>query len=138
MSVDVTQLKAYKTMPTVKSNDGAWLTWMKSLDSQYGEAAASEIFLQLWAKRGSQSANTNNLRHTLSTKYNIQIDENIFNEVADLGAGIGRTASGIFKAGKITLAVVSGVVVLATLSMIINIIKTGQVPRNPVNPSRYY
>ncbi len=133
MSVDVTQ-KAYKTMPNVKSNDEAWLTWMKLLDSQYGEAAASEIFLQLWEKRGSNSANTTNLRHTLSTKYNIQVDENVFNEVADLGAGIGRTASGIFKAGKITLAVVSGVVVLATLSIIVNIIRTGQLPRNPVTP----
>jgi len=130
--VDVTKLTAYKNMPTLKSKDTAWLAWMKALVSKYGEDSATTLFLKLWAKRGSQEANTAALRHELSKKYKIEINESIFNKVADVGAGIGRTASGIFKAGKITVAVIGGVILLATLSVIINVIRTGKVPVNPM------
>ena len=115
MNIDLTKLKAYGTMPTVKSTDGEWLDWVKSIDKRYGTSYARSLFYQLWTKRGSDKANTLTLRQTLKSEYNIQIDETVWNKIVDLGGGISDTFGSIFKTGKVfvyALIGVSGVVVI--------------------------
>jgi hypothetical protein len=124
--IDVTKLSAFKDFPTLKSNDAKWLKWVKELNSDYGREDATTIFLKLWEKRGSQAANTYNLRHTLSKDYNIEIEETFFNKVADLGGDIADGIGSAFKVSKVTFMIVGGIIVIAGVSMAINILKSTQ------------
>lgn len=121
IKVDITKTKAYQTMPTVASSDSQWLDWLHYINSRYGNDTARKIFLALWLKRGSSKANTIELRKQLKEKYNIEIDESVWNKIADVGGSISDTFGGIFKAGKIVTLVVGGVIVLALFNVVRNV-----------------
>ena len=127
MKVDITKTKVYETLPNVKSTDVQWLDWLNLVTSRYGNSTGRLLFLQLWTKRGSDLANTLTLRKTLKRDYNIEIDESIWNKIADLGGGISDTFSGIFKAGKIITYIVLGVAAISAI-----VIVKGVVTNNPV------
>lgn len=121
MKTDVTKLKAYQQLPTVKSTDVEWLNWLELLTSPingFGRNRATTIFLNLWEKRGTDKANTLQLRKKLKDDYNIEIDESVFNKVADLGGGITDTIGGIATAGKYVV-ISLGVIVIGGLAMVV-------------------
>ncbi len=133
MNIDLTKLKTYTTMPTVKSTDAEWLEWVKLESARYGESYGRQLFLQLWTKRGSDKANTLALRQTLKNDYNIQIDESVWNQIVDLGGGISDSIGSIFKTGKyITYGLIGvslfavGVVVFSAVSKGVKLIPTAE------------
>lgn len=116
------KLEVFKSMPTLKSSDNDWLKWVDLLDNEIGRDNAKTNFIALWEKRGSKEANTNRLRSELKRRYDIDIDENFFQKIIDIGGGIGDT---VRKATKIGLWVVGGVVVVVVASLAISIAKDG-------------
>lgn len=120
-NIDVTKLEAYKTMPTVKSSDIEWMNWMNLIGKKYGTANATTIFLATWQKRGNQTANTVKLREFLKKNYNISIDENALNKIADIGSGVGHFFNGIFKVGKTTVFIVGGIMIAGLAFTVYNI-----------------
>ena len=112
MSVDVTSLKAYQTMPALKSADTEWIKWSDLIFRKYGNDLGKQLFINVWEKRGSKAANTYALRSHLKDEYNIEIDESVWDKIVDVGGGIGDTFGKIFKMGKITILVVGGVALL--------------------------
>lgn len=128
MTVDVTKSKAYLTLPTVKSTDADWMKWADVVESKYGANLGKQIFLAKWVKSGSQAANTLALRQHIKKNYGIEIDESVFNKIADIGGGISDAFGKIFKVGKITLLVAGGVIIIAVLGTIVSAVKSGTSP----------
>lgn len=123
MTVDITKTQAYTTLPTIKSVDADWIKWADIVEKNYGANLGKQIFIAKWNKSGSQSANTLALRDYIKKNYNIQIDESVFNKIADLGGGIYDEFGKIFKVGKITLLIVGGVLLVAVAGAVINLVK---------------
>jgi len=116
-------VKALKTMPTFKSKDIEWINWYKQISDTYGRADAARIFIGTWTKRGSNEANTIELRKLVS-KDGINIDDSIWNKVADLGGGISDAFGSAMKVGKVTAYVVGGILVLGLGMFVFNLAKT--------------
>lgn len=135
MTIDITQTKAYQTMPTVKSTDTQWLDWLHYINSRYGNDTARKLFLALWTKRGSSDANTIELRHQLKDKYKIEIDESVWNKIADVGGSISSGFGTFLKAGKVVTIVVAGVIVLALFNVVRNV-ASGNVHVGPTKLGR--
>jgi len=129
--VELKNINAYKTLPSITSTDQQWLTWAESVYSKYGPNLGSRVILAAWKKRGSREANTHALRQVFSKNYGLEIDSSAWDKVVDLGQGIAGFAGGIFKVGKITLIVGGLVVAAVVVGVIVNAVKTGTVPFKP-------
>jgi hypothetical protein len=123
MSIDVTKIKAVTLMPTIQSNDSQWITWADSVIGKYGSTLGKQIFIKTWEKRGSRAANTRTIRVHLKDKYDIEIDESIWDKVVDIGGGISDGFSSFMKVGKITAFVLAGVVGLVVIGIVYNVVK---------------
>ena len=111
-AVDITKLEAYKTMPTSKSKDIEWVHWMNLLNRKYGSSLATELFLDIWVKRGSSAANTVMLRQYLEKKFSIKLDESVLDNISDVGSGIGHFVGGVFKVGKVAFFAIGGILLV--------------------------
>lgn len=125
MAVDVKELKAFQSMPTIKSIDTDWIKWADFVISKYGNDLGKQIFINTWQKRGSRDANSRTIRVHLKDKYNIEIDESVWDKIVDVGGGIGDTFGKIFKVGKITILVVGGIGLLAVGMAVYNTVRSG-------------
>lgn len=123
MALDVTKLKAYQTMPTFKSIDTDWINWADFVISKYGTSLGKEIFINTWVKRGSRNANTRTIRLHLKEKYNIEIDESVWDKIVDVGGGITDSFAHFMKIGKIATYVVVGLVGVTVIGIAYNLIK---------------
>jgi len=121
--VDVTKLKAYQTMPNLKSKDTDWIKWVDFVMSQYGRTLGTQIFINTWQKRGSRDANSRTIRQHLKGKYDIEIDESVWDNVVDVAGGIGDGFNKLLKVGKITAYVVVGIVAVTVVGVAISLIK---------------
>lgn len=126
--IDVKTLKAYTTMPSIKSKDAEWIAWADEVIGKYGDGDGTLIFINTWKKRGSREANTYALRQHLEKRYGIQIDESAWDKVVDLGQGIAGGFSKFMKAGKITAIVLGGLLVVAVGFAAYNTVKGGVSP----------
>lgn len=126
--IDPNNIEAFKTMPSVKSPDTDWIKWSDLVMGKYGRKLGSQIFIAAWTKRGSNAANTLALRQHLKKEYDIEVDESIWNKVADLGGGISDAFGKIFKVGKITLIVGGSVLAIAVIAAVYNTVKGGVSP----------
>ena len=126
-TIDITKLKAYQSMPTLKSVDTDWIKWVDYLMATYGRALGTQIFMGVWTKRGSQSANTYKLRSVLKN-YGIEVDESVFDKINDVGHGIQNFGSGVFKVGKTVLIVGAGVIAVGLALAIFNASKNVKIP----------
>ena len=115
-------------MPDLKSTDEKWIKWTDLVLKRYGRDLGARIFLAAWGKRGSNAANTYGFRKHIKNKYNLEIDESVWNKVTDLGGGIAEGIGKIFKVGKITLYVVGGIILVAVGATIYSAVKTGTSP----------
>lgn len=116
MTVDIKNKKAYLTMPSIKSTDADWIKWSDLVMSRYGASLGKQVFLAAWQKRGSNAANTVAFRKHIKSEYNLEIDESVWNKVADLGGGLADGFGKLLKVGKTTL-IVGGVVVVLALGL---------------------
>ncbi len=116
------KLEIFKRMPTLKSSDNDWLKWVDLLDNEIGRENTKTNFIALWEKRGSKDANTHRLRSELKRRYDIDIDENFFQKIVDIGGGIGDS---VRKAAKIGIWIVGGIAVIVVASLAISIAKDG-------------
>lgn len=123
MKIKEENIKALKTMPTFASKDIEWMNWYKQIRGRYGRSDAARIFISTWTKRGSNAANTIELRKLVSAD-GINIDDSVWNKVADLGGGISDAFGSAMKVGKITAYVVGGVLVLGLGMFVFNLAKT--------------
>lgn len=133
-AIDITKTEAFKTLPSIKSTDAEWMRWVDLIESKYGANLGKQIFLAKWMKSGSQNANTYAFRDHIKKNYNIEIEESFFNKVVDFGGGVADTFGKIFKVGKITLAIVGGVIVIAVVGTVISAIKSGKSPLAAMKP----
>lgn len=104
---DIEKSKAFITMPTVKSNDTDWINWSDLVIRKYGPDLGKQIFIKTWEKRGSRAANTRPIRVHLKDKYNIEIDESVWDKIVDVGGNIGDTFSKLYKIGKVAVIVIA-------------------------------
>ena len=121
--IDVTKLKAYQTMPNLKSKDTDWIKWVDFVMAQYGRTLGSQIFINTWQKRGSRDANSRTIRQHLKSKYDIEIDQSVWDNVVDVAGGIGDGFDKLLKVGKITAYVVVGIVAVTVVGVAISLIK---------------
>lgn len=121
--IDVQKIKAVQVMPTLKSSDKDWISWSDFVIDNYGSALGKQIFINTWQKRGSRSSNTRNLRTSLKDKHNIQIDESVWDNVVDIGGGIGDGIGRVMKIGKITSYVIIGIVGVTIVGIAYSLIK---------------
>lgn len=119
---------SFKTLPDLKSDGDKWIKWSDTVMKEFGRDLGSQVFLAAWNKRGSQAANTYPLRKHIKDKYNIEIDESVWNKVTDLGGGIAQSLGKAFRVGKIVLYVAGGVIVLAVTMAVFNAAKAGTSP----------
>lgn len=121
--MDVQNLKAFQTMPALKSNDADWIKWSDLIFRKYGSALGKQLFINVWEKRGSKAASTYALRSHLKDEYNIEIDESVWDKIVDIGGGVGDAFGKIFKMGKITILVVGGIGLLIVGLTVYNNVK---------------
>jgi hypothetical protein len=126
--INLNNVTAYKTLPTVKSVDTDWIKWSDTVMSKYGLALGKEIFLTAWKKRGSKAANTYTFRKHIKDSYGLEIDESVWDKVVDLGGGIGETFGKMFRVGKVVLFIGGAVVLVAAGAAIYNTVKGGVSP----------
>lgn len=117
------KIKAFQILPTLQSKDIEWINWMKALDKDFDRSTSVSLFLNLWSKRGSNTANTLELRQYMKSKYNVDLSEGAIDKIVDLGGDVGDTISGIFKVGKYVTFAIGGVIILAVGGAIYSIIK---------------
>lgn len=107
-------------MPTIHSTDIEWINWYKYVARTYGTGFAATLFLQVWAKQGMPAANTAQLRATLKED-GVTIDENVFNQVADIGYSVGSGIENFLHTGKViaitSVAVLGGITVLLLINI---------------------
>ncbi len=123
---DLKKTKLFKQISAINinSSDEAWLKLAKSLDDELGREDMVTIFLKLWDKLGSAKASTFTLRSTLKRRYDLEIPENLVNKAIDIGGSALDSIGNIFKVGGITVLVIGGVVILASLAAVLGIIKS--------------
>ena len=124
MAVDIHNLKAFQTMPVLKSTDADWIKWSDLIFRKYGTDLGKQLFINVWEKRGSKAANTYALRSHLKDEYNIEIDESVWDKIVDVGGGIGDALGKALKMGKITILVVGGIGLLIVGLTVYNNIKS--------------
>lgn len=121
--MDFSKADSFRLMPTIKSKDIEWINWYKAMKKEIGRDDATTVFLGLWDKRGNWDANTRTLRTTLDAD-GISIDENVFNQIADIGGGVGDFFGNIIKAGEYTGLAVTGILVLGFGIFVFNIARS--------------
>lgn len=121
--LNIQKVKAVQIMPTVKSPDTDWISWSDFVIDNYGSTLGKQIFINAWQKRGSRSANSRTLRMHLKDKHKIEIDESVWDNVVDIGGGIGDGFSKVMKVGKITTYVVVGIVGVTIIGIAYSLIK---------------
>ncbi|MES2287560.1 MAG: hypothetical protein V4547_17835 [Bacteroidota bacterium] len=119
---------SFKALPDIKSSDEKWIKWSDTVMNEFGRDLGARIFLAGWNKRGSQAANTYAFRKHIKDKYNIEVDESVWNKVTDLGGGIAEGIGKAFRVGKVVLYVAGGVIVVAVVATIYNAVKSGTSP----------
>jgi hypothetical protein len=103
--------------PSVKSNCSEWIQWHKDLKSVFGKKTANSIFIAFWKKRGSTSANTNELR-TYAKDQGFSIVGGTLSGVVDSAYDVFDSFGDIFKVGKIaTISII--IIVIGGLGMLI-------------------
>lgn len=101
MMFNIKNTKAWRIKPTISSRDIIWINFHKALLKDMGQSKAAIVFIKIWEKQGTSTANTYALRKYLSD-YNIELQENILNKIRDLAGGVEDFFSGIYNFGKYT------------------------------------
>lgn len=77
-----------ENIPTPASTQEEWISWYKTLKSNFGKQNANALWIKGWKKYGgSPAANTNDLR-TYMEKQGIKIDKDAYQSVLDAGVGL--------------------------------------------------
>ncbi len=106
-----------KIIPNKSSSAAAWMEWHKALKSRYGKKQANALFVTAWEKRGSNAANTMELREYMKDN-DVDLGSNTVQDVLDFTSGGIDTIGDMFTIGKyLTIGV--AVIVVGGLGMLI-------------------
>lgn len=122
MNIKEKNVKLFLSMPDFQSTDIEWLNWYEKLSSRYGRSDAARIFLAAWRKRGSNKANTSDLRDRLNDD-GIKISTNVFQDAIDVGDSITDAFGNMMKIGKYTAFAVGGILILGLGLFVYNVAK---------------
>jgi hypothetical protein len=111
--------------PSKQSIAGAWIQWHKDLVSELGKADANSIFMKYWSVRGSETANTHELRDYMNTQ-GVKIETGLAGSIFDTGADVVGGVGNFFKMGKYA-AIGLGIIVVVPLALLLF-----NIARNPV------
>lgn len=109
-------------VPTSTSTDTEWLQWYKDLKRYFGKKTANTVFDKAWTKRGSEDANTNQLRSYLSDN-GYEIKTGTLGKLTDNYYNVLDTVGGVFKAGKVVIIVGTVVGTIGIVYIIYKILK---------------
>lgn len=122
-TINIQKVKAVQIMPTVSSQDKDWIAWSDFVIDNYGSTLGKQIFINAWQKRGSRTANSVAIRKHLKNKYDIVIDESVWDSILDTGDSISDGFAKVMKVGKITTYVVIGIVGVTIVGIAYSLIK---------------
>ena len=117
MGLLTSQISPASTIPQIGSKAEEWIEWHKALKSSFGTKVANQLWIKAWSKRGSNAANTHNLRDYMQSQ-GIKLSDTTWDKFVDVGYGITGTFSDIFHAGEY-LTIGLGIVIVAGLGFII-------------------
>lgn len=123
MAIELNKIKAVEKMPNLGTSDTEWINWFDDLRKRYGRTDYVRIFTAAWKKRGGDKANTTKLRKHLE-KYNIEIDESVWNKIADLGGDISDSFGSFLKVGKWAGIAVGAILIVGLGVFVLNVAKS--------------
>jgi hypothetical protein len=126
MAIQLNKISAISKMPNLGSSDLEWINWFDDLRKRYGRTDYVRIFTSAWKKRGGSTANTVKLRKYLGD-YKIEIDESIWNKIADLGGDITDSFGSFMKVGKWAGIAVGSILLIGIGVFVFNIAKSPNV-----------
>lgn len=110
-------------IPTKISDTTEWISWHKTLKSNFGKKTANALFVKGWSKRGTSSANTKELRDYLE-KYKIYLQADGFFEGLEYAAGdIGDAIGDAFTMGKYAIYGVGGLALISLFAILYAIVR---------------
>jgi len=84
MGITTGKLSPTTNIPQMNSKADEWIQWHKTLKAQFGRKVANGLWMKAWARRGSSSVNTSDLRDYMS-KQGIKLDSSAWDKVVDAG-----------------------------------------------------
>jgi hypothetical protein len=97
-------------VPTKASTDGVWIEWHKELKSRLGKKVANSIWQFTWTARGSNGANSHDLR-TYMEDNGIKVETDTVASIVDTSYDIVDAIGSVFTMGKwITIVVIASIV----------------------------
>jgi len=109
-------------IPTNASEFNEWKQWHMELRKTFGRKIANQLFTKAWKFRGSNSANTRELRLYLD-KFGIKIPESGWDKIVDLGGDVTDYFSDTFKIAKYAGLIIGGIMVAGLGVAVYNIAK---------------
>ncbi len=106
-----------KNIPQINSKSDAWVAWHQTLKSNFGKKVANQLWLKAWSKRGTNNANTADLRDYMS-KQGIDISKNHWDEIVDLAGDATDYFSGVYQVAQYA-ALALGIIAIGGLGMIV-------------------
>lgn len=105
-------------VPNKSSTGLYWAEWHKALVQSVGRKQANQLFIQAWAVRKGDNANTSDLRQYLETQGIKLSSDSVIGVIEDFAADTMDVIGDVFAAGK-TVAIVIGIVLLAAVIMVV-------------------
>tara|TARA_R110000868_G_scaffold150976_2_gene374550 strand:+ start:16593 stop:16997 length:405 start_codon:yes stop_codon:yes gene_type:complete len=107
-------------LPSQNSGSQTWIQFYNDLNETLGEKRANRDWMVAWAKRGSSSANTSDLRNELKN-HNLTIDTSAWDDVVDTAGGIGSFVGGIGSGIKTIGYVSFGIIAFSVIAIVIGV-----------------
>jgi len=125
MAILSNKFNPIENIPRLESTQEEWISWHKSLKSNFGLQNANALWVKAWKKYGSPGANTNDLRTYLS-KQGIEVNKDAWQSIVDKGVGISDYIGSYFQVAKY-MGIALGVIVIAGIGMTIY-----NIAKNPI------
>ena len=111
-----------QNIPNKQSGFEEWIAWHKTLASYLGKKTGNALWIKAWGKRGSDAANTRELREYLENQ-GIKISTTAWDDIVDISSDFGDELSEIFSFGKTVTYVLVGGTVVVVLMLAYNLAK---------------
>ena len=107
-----------ENIPTNASTQEEWISWYKTLKSNFGAQNANALWVKGWKRYGgSPNANTHELRIYME-KQGIKIDKDYFQSVFDNGVGFADFIGSGFQVARY-MGIALGVIIVGGLGLVI-------------------
>ena len=118
----MSRVDVIKDIPTISSTAESWEQWYRALKADFGRDRANHLFTEAWLKRGSDAANTEELRAYL-LKQGITLEA----DWKDIAVGFSKSVVGgvgdYFDALQRNLMIVGIIILVIVAALIYAVIK---------------